>query len=224
MRSQTGSPELMTPQNKQVWRARQKASPREALGEVEAQLCLSREDKGKPPLSFGSVAYASREAELDPQERGLPLASPNLIALIFSANSAPMIGVKGVSPSADSVAYTALISKVTNKVPSREAGTEALRSANYLCQKAKYKAPLRAKGEVTTTSLPTSSGAKFALGAGATSLASPSEANNTDEVISRSPVVKKRSFNVRVLQPEQPSTRSPRVSVLDHLSLVNPDL
>jgi len=50
-----------------VWKAKQKASPREALGEVEAQLRLSREDKGKMPLSFGSIADASREADLESQ-------------------------------------------------------------------------------------------------------------------------------------------------------------
>jgi len=48
-----------------VWKAKQKASPREALGEVEARLCLSREDKGRIPLSFGSIADASCDADLE---------------------------------------------------------------------------------------------------------------------------------------------------------------
>jgi len=65
---------------------------------------------------------------------------------------------------------------------------------------------------------------KLTLGAGAKSLALPSEANAISEVVLSSPVVKKRSFNARVLQLEQPSTWPPLVSVLDHLSLVNPDL
>jgi len=213
---------------------KQLASLREALGEVEAQLRLSHEDKGKTPLSFGIIVYGSRKAELEPQGRELLLASPNLRALISSANSAPMSRVKGVSLSIDSVAYAASvpkgtnyaapIPKGTNKVPNREAGTEALCSANYLRRKAKNKASLRAKGEVTTTSLPRSSGAKFALGAGATSIAAPSKANTIDEVISKSLVVENMSLNARVLQLEQPSTQSPRVSVRDRVSLVNPDL
>ena len=139
-----------------------------------------------------------------------------------------------MSLSADCVAYAALVPKDTNyaasvpkgtnKVPSREAGTEALCSANSLRRNAKNKAPLRAKGKVTTTSLSNSSGAKFALRGGATSIASPSEANTTDEVIFKSPVVKNRSCNARVLQPELPSTRSPRLSVQDRVSFVNTDL
>ena len=46
------------------------------------------------------------------------------------------------------------------------------------------------------------SGAKLALAGGAKSLASPSEANTTSEVVLKSPVVQKRSFNARVLQPK----------------------
>jgi len=128
-----------------------------------------------------------------------------------------MSRVKGVSLSADSVAYaasipkgknyTASVPKGTNKVPNREARTKALCSANYLRHKVKSKAPLRAKGEVNMTLLPKSFGAKLALGGGATSIPLPSEANTTDEVIFKSPVVKNRSLNARVLQPEQPSAR-----------------
>ena len=69
-----------------MWRAKQKPSLNEALGEVEAQLRLSREDKGKTPLSFGSIADATREAELEPQRREFPLSSPNPRALISGAN------------------------------------------------------------------------------------------------------------------------------------------
>ena len=38
---------------------KQGTSPREALGEVEAQPHLLREEKGKMPLSVNSVAYAA---------------------------------------------------------------------------------------------------------------------------------------------------------------------
>ena len=58
--------EPKTAHGKQVWRAKQGASPREALGEIEAQPHLSCEDKGKMPLSAESVAHASHEAELEP--------------------------------------------------------------------------------------------------------------------------------------------------------------
>ena len=67
-------------------------------------------------------------------------------------------------------------------------------------------------------------GAKVALAGRAKSLASPSDANTTGEMVIKSPVVRKGRFNARVLQPEQPSKRSPQVSALDRLSLVNPDL
>jgi len=108
----------------------------------------------------------------------------------------------------------------------REAGTKALRSANYLRHKAKNKAllratPSRAKSEVTTTSLSNTSGTKFALASGSTSIASPIEANTAGELVLKTPVNKKRSLNARVFQPEPPSTRSPRVSVQDRLGLVN---
>jgi len=101
-----------------------------------------------------------------------------------------------VSLSTDSIANAAPVSNSTIKVLSREAGTGALCSAKYLRSKAKSKAPLRAKGEVTITSLPKSSGTKLALEGGATSIASPSE--TTDKVISKSHVVKNRSHNARV--------------------------
>ena len=87
----------------------------------------------------------------------------------------------------------------------------------------KIKALLCAKREATTALLPAFSSAKLALGGGAKRLASPSEANAIGEVILTSPVVKKRSFT-RAPQLEQPSTRPPRVSVLDRLSSVNLDL
>ena len=65
-----------------MWKAKQGASPREALGEVEAQPRLSHEDKGKTPLSIRSVAYASREAKLEPQGHEFLLASPNPRTLV----------------------------------------------------------------------------------------------------------------------------------------------
>jgi len=68
-----------------VWREKQEASSREALCEVETQIRLSREDKGKTPLSFHRVAYASREAEF-------LLASPNPKALVLALSS--LLGVK----------------------------------------------------------------------------------------------------------------------------------
>ena len=80
---------------------------RKALGEVEAQLHLSREDKGKTPLSFGSVAYASYEAEVEPQWREFLLASPNPKALFSSTKFAPRSKIKGAFLSADIVAYAA---------------------------------------------------------------------------------------------------------------------
>ena len=85
------------------------------------------------------------------------------------------------------------------------------------------KAPLYAKREATTTLLPVLSNAKLALGGIAKRLASPSEANATYEVVLTSPLIKKKSFT-RAPQLEQPSTRLHRVSVLDRLSSVNPDL
>ena len=42
-------------------------SARETLGEVETQLRFLRADKSKTPLSFGSIAYASCEGEVEPQ-------------------------------------------------------------------------------------------------------------------------------------------------------------
>ena len=88
--------EPKTAQAKQMWKAKQKSSSREALGEVDAQLRLSCEDKGKTPLSLSSIADASREADLESQEHEFALSSPNPRALIPSANFAPMTGVKGV--------------------------------------------------------------------------------------------------------------------------------
>ena len=62
------------------------------------------------------------------------------------------------------------------------------------------------------------------LGGRAKRLASSSEANVTGGVVLTSPVIKKRSFSARVLQLGQPSTRPPRVTVLDRVSSVNSDL
>ena len=109
------------------------------------------------------------------------------------------------------MANTMPVLKGTNKVLSRKAGTEALNSASYVHYKAKNKAPQRAKSEVTMTSLPKSSSAKFAPCGGATRLTSLREVNITDKVISKSP--KKRSLKARGLQPDQP-----------RVSLANTDL
>ena len=92
---------------------------REALGEVEGQLRLSREDKGKTPLSFGSVSYDSHEAEVESQPPESLLVSPNPKALFSSAKFAPRSEVKGASLSADSIAYAASAPKGANKVPNR---------------------------------------------------------------------------------------------------------
>ena len=92
------------------------------------------------PLSFGSVAYVSREAKLEPQRCEFLLASPNPKMLVSNAKFAPRSKVKGASLSADSVAYAASAPKGANKVPSREVGTKTLSSANYLRHNAKNKA------------------------------------------------------------------------------------
>jgi len=116
------------------------------------------------------------------------------------------------------VANTAPVPKGTNKVLSREIGTEARCSAKYLRSKAKSKAPQRAKSKVTMTLLPKFSGAKLASCGGATRLTSLSEVNITYKVIFKSP--KNRNLKARGLQPEQPL----QVSKQDRVSLVNTDL
>ena len=125
----------------------QGASPREVLGEVEAQPRLSREDKGKTPLNVGSVTHASREAELEPRRREFPLASPNQRALVSNAKSAPLSEVKGVSLSAGSVTYTALALKGTNKVPSHELKLKhyAMLITFAVTQRSKHHSVLKAK-------------------------------------------------------------------------------
>jgi len=132
------------------WNAKQGTFPREVSCEVETQPRFSLEDKGKVPLSVGSVAHTtsiqgaqsplSREAELEPRGCESSLALPNQRELISNTKSTPLSGVKELSPSADSVAYAALAPKDTNKVFNREAGTKALCSVNYLCRGAKIKA------------------------------------------------------------------------------------
>ena len=145
-------------QSKQIWRAKPRASLRKALCEIEAQPRLSREEKGKAPLSVDGVTYAtstrgpqsplSSEAKLDAQCRvrhQASLASLNQRVLVSSDNFAPLSKVKDVSPSFNSVAYAASVPKDTNKVPNRKARTKPLCSASYLHRNAKIKAPLRAK-------------------------------------------------------------------------------
>ena len=97
----------------------------------------------------------------------------------------------------DGVANIAPVPKGTSKVLSHKAGTEALSSTSYLRYEAKNKAPQRAKSEVTITSLPKSSSAKFTPSGRATLLTSPSEVNITDEVIFKLP--KSRSLKARGL-------------------------
>ena len=184
----------------------------EALCEVEAQPCLSREEKGKAPQSIDGVAYAastrgvqsllSREAKLE--VRGSVRCETSLASLkqgapIFSAKFAHLSEIKKVSPSADSVAYAASVPKGTNKVPNRKARPKALYNAGYLRRNAKIKAPLCAKCEATRASLTTLSSAKLTFGGGAKSLASSSEANTISEAVLTSPVVEKRNLKDRVL-------------------------
>ena len=113
---------------------------------------------------------------MEPRGREASLASPNQRALVSSVKFASLSELKGVSPSADSIAYVALTPKDNNKVPSRKAGTKTLRSANYLRCNAKIKAPLCAKSEATTTSLSALSSAKLTLRGIAKCLALSSEA------------------------------------------------
>ena len=114
-----------------------------------------------------------------------------------------MSKVKGVSLSADSVAYTSSVSKGTNyatpvpkgtnKVSSREAGAKAFCSANCLRRSAKIEALSRALPPKPSSAKPASA----------------------------SRAIRKK---VILKSPKQTSTRSSRVSVLDRLSAVNPDL
>jgi len=75
------------------------------------------------------------------------LASPNQRALVSSAKFAPLSGVKGVSPSADSIAYAASAPKDTNKVPNCKAETKALCSVIIFAatQRSKHHCMLKAK-------------------------------------------------------------------------------
>ena len=93
---------------------------------------------------------------------------------------APRANLTRTSEVTDGVANIAPVPKGTNKVLSREAGTEALSSAKYLGSKTTSKAPQRAKSKVTMTSLIKSSSAKFAPYGGATRLTSPSKVNITN--------------------------------------------
>ena len=132
---------------------KQKA-PREASGEVPAQLRVSREDKGKIHLNLNGIPDVSREAKL------VSLSSPNSEALAPSANLTFTSGVKAASLNTDGVANTVLISKSTTKIPSRkaealysakyfsrEAGSKVLCSTSYLRRKAENKAPLYANDD-----------------------------------------------------------------------------
>ena len=101
----------------------------EVLGEVPTQFRLSCEEKGKMPIWFGTTTNISREA------KSISPSSPNLEALAPGTNPTP------TSEVADHVAIRVLVPKGTTKVPSHEAGTEALCSAKYLRSKEKRKAP-----------------------------------------------------------------------------------
>jgi len=161
---------------------------------------------GKMPLNLKGITAASREA------KPISLSSPSSGAETPSANITP------TSEVTDGVANIVPVPKGTNRVHSREAGTEALCSACYLRGKAKSKAPQHAKSEVTITSLPKSSSAKLASHDRTTRLTSLSKVNMTNKVIFKSP--KNRSLKARGLQPEQ----SLQVSKQDSISLVNTDL
>ena len=87
------------------------------------------------PVQFGSIADTSREANFE------SLSSPNPRVLVPGANLTLTSGVKRASLRTDNSANTVPVPKGTNKVLSREAGTETLCNAKYLCNKAKSKAP-----------------------------------------------------------------------------------
>jgi len=213
------------------------ASPCEASCEAQAQPHLSCEDKGKAPLNVDSVAYAastratqsplSCEAKLEARGSVIckaSLALPNQGAPVSSAKFAPLSEVKGVPPSLDRIAYDVSAPKGANKVFGHKASTKALYSAGYLHCNMKIKAPLCAKSKATIISLSALSSTKLAPGGEANNLASSSEANAKSEVVLTSLEVKKRNLKDRVLQLEQPSTQPLRVSILNRLSSVSPDL
>jgi len=142
---------------------------------------------------------------LEPRGHEVSLVSPNKRALVSSVKFAPLSEVKGVSPSADSIAYAASALRDASKVHSCKARTKALYSASYLRRNAKIEAPLCAKSKATIALLLALSSAKLALGGEAKSLASSSEAHAISEAISTSPMAERRILKDRVLQLEQPS-------------------
>ena len=77
----------------------------------------------------------------------------------FQRKFAPLRKVKGVSLSADSIAYAASALRDASKVPSRKARTKSMYSASYLCRNMKIEAPLCAKSKATIASLSTLSSA-----------------------------------------------------------------
>jgi len=154
-------------QGKQIWRVKPGASPREASCEANAQPRISREDKGKAPLSVDSVAYAastrgaqnpfSHKAKLAAwcnTRHEASLVSPNQKALVSSAKFAPLSEVKGVPPSVDSFAYAASTLRDASKVLRHKARTKVLYNASYVGCNMKIKTPLCAKSEATIASLP----------------------------------------------------------------------
>ena len=116
-----------------MWRPKKKA-PCEASGEVPAQLRLSREDKRKMPIQFGSIAETiSREANL------VSLPSPNRRTVTHSVNFALTGEVT------NGVANAALVPKGISRVLSRNTRAEVLSSAGHLHYKTENKAAQRAK-------------------------------------------------------------------------------
>ena len=115
------------------------------IGEVAVALRLSREDKGKLLIQFGSFAEA-----ISCEDRLVTLSSPNLGAVTPCAN------LVLTSEVTDGVANTAPVPQGTRGMPNRLAETETLRSASYLHNEAANKALQRA-------SLSKSSSVKSAL-------------------------------------------------------------
>ena len=157
------------------WNAKQGTFPREVSCKVETQPRFLLEDKGKVPLSVGSVAHTtsiqgaqsplSREAELEPRGCESSLALPNQRELISNTKSTPLSWVKELSPSADSVAYAALAPRILIK--SLTARLELKHYAVLITFAAVQRSkPLRAKSEDTKASLPMLSSTKLTLGRG----------------------------------------------------------
>ena len=150
---------------KQMWRPKQKALGK-ASGVATPEVRLSREEKGKMPACSDNAAgrEVTRATIPSPNSRSVaPRASlvltseatvPQRTRGVHSreaqvkvqqrASFALRSGVKGLSLSADSVAYAASTPKGVSKAFSREVRTEALSKANRLRSSTADKAPQRA--------------------------------------------------------------------------------